>query len=469
MPTSTGRGKVTVDCTDLDGLRGIASLWIMFFHILVYTNPLIDMQGNTLMPLFFSLSGFTLAIGYQGKFLERSNIPHSVDSHSVDSHPHDHDHENALLNPVTNTPGQTRTSASISKYFYNRLIRILPVYYICMAFAIPLTYAGYGPFDPNNQSYLISSYITNIIPVNTWIFFLFGTPFDGPEWTISTLIFFWICFPWLIRYYEQKSDEELLVSIFRCFWLQLWMGVILFVVGLFLIPPVAFWLATAWPISRLPVFIAGLNAGLLCTRHAHSTQMPWFHNSGVFVPWEWFIFNCWTKSATTNEPIDFTKTAYWQSLSLLTYTIILGILNACGIYIGGNIWFQFLNVFAQLEVMVSFVRLKGKTNISTLLRHPILLWFGELSMALYMVHFPCIFYACWIYQGNTIDWPPSQDCSHDYADDDGKQNSCQNDYDSWKDARTPQYWFLPIVASVAIGLATLLYYLVEEPVRKYWK
>jgi peptidoglycan/LPS O-acetylase OafA/YrhL len=487
MPTNTKRGRVFVDCTDLDGLRGIAAVWVMIYHVLFFTNMRMNIQGSTLMPLFFLLSGFSLAIGYSGRLLKDADAPANS---SVTKSPDDAEENRPVEDPLITKKNNT---AALKKYFYNRLLRILPVYYICMGFAIPLTYGGYGPFDPSNTSILIGSYIENIIPVSTWTFFLFGVTFDGPEWTISTLLAFWCAFPWVLKFYEKKSDHYLLYTIIYSFWLQLFLGLGLFFLGMMIgLNFLSFWLATAWPVSRFPIFLMGVCGGILCNRYSANNEnngkpMPWFKNSGMFIPWDFFFCQkdaselfcskqqqqeqekSEDEALTSKNEVNFEKTAYYQSFMLLGFTLVLTVIDACGIPTNGNLWFQMINNFAQLEVIVSLARLKGSTTISSFLRHPIVLWLGELSMSLYMAHWPCIFYCCWFVKGSTIDWPTTFDCSTEYKDDDAKEDSCTTTLNNFNADRSPPYWAIPVIPVVAVILAAGLYYLVEEPIRKRFK
>jgi peptidoglycan/LPS O-acetylase OafA/YrhL len=48
------------DLSSHNGLRGFAAVWVMVFHTLIFSKRPIDLQGSSLMPLFFMLSGFTL-------------------------------------------------------------------------------------------------------------------------------------------------------------------------------------------------------------------------------------------------------------------------------------------------------------------------------------------------------------------------------------------------------------------------
>jgi len=527
-PSSNGSPSRTVDTTDHNGLRGIASLWIMFFHIFVYTNSRIDIQGSTLMPLFFALSGFSMAIGYTGKLWNKkaalNNAAPGNDSAVVLP-------ENIPLD--RNSSGNEPMSSStrfLVKFYYNRLIRIMPVYYLCLILALPMTYAGYGTMQlsyhflsstPSSSATTLSTLLVNILPIATWTAFFLGVPINGPEWTITTLVFFWLFFPYLLRYYEKLSDNDLLVSIIRLYWWNVGLGVICFVLGLFIGGfGCAFWLSTGWPISRLPVFIVGMNAGILCHRYAHlavlnasrgkgsqedeeatgnhidegeKLTVPWFPATWTIVPFRYSCI-CYCSNSSrgvsfVSNKVDFAKTITWRSIQLLVFTVALACLQAGDIYIAGNIWFQFLNVFAQVDILVAFCQygtflLASSSNGCSsehpwtfmaaqyavrFLRHPWSQWFGELSMSLYLVHWPVIFYACWFLRGSLLHWPSTFDCSNKYADDAQLRSQCQDTVNAFKLARTPQYWMVPVIAAVAIGFATVLHYCVEVPVRTRFK
>ena len=544
--TSSSSSARSVDTLDHNGIRGVASLWIMFFHIFVYTNYRIDLQGSTLMPLFFSLSGFSMAIGYSGKLWKKDtenttstkNPQHGDDPATDVLLPRSDDDIDPIGCRKSTQPTESNSSIRfLLRFYYNRLIRIMPVYYLCFLFALPITFAGYGTMQlsyhllsstPSSSTTTLSTLLVNIIPISTWTSFYLGGPIDGPEWTIATLIFFWLCFPFLLKYYEKLSDHDLLTSIIRLYWWNVILGVVFFFIGLFIGGfGLAFWLSTGWPLSRLPVFILGMNAGILCQRYAHiaiaQTQrgerekkaveqhdeeetdmanphprnndddnltLPWFPPTWTLVPYRYSCLCCCSNTANSvksiSNRVDFTKTIAWRSIQLLTATFLLTFLQAGNIYIVGNIWFQFINVFAQIDILVAFCQYGGylmaTSSIAStgpwtviaaqravrLLRHPWSQWFGELSMSLYMVHWPVIFYACWFHHGSLLHWPATMDCSKDSADDD-MYTKCQDEVDAFNHARTPQYWMIPVIAVVAIGLATLLYYCVEVPVRTYFK
>jgi peptidoglycan/LPS O-acetylase OafA/YrhL len=225
------------------------------------------------------------------------------------------------------------------------------------------------------------------------------------------------------------------------------------------------------------------------------STLPWFPATWTLIPYRYSCLCCCSNNAQSvkliSNKVDFAKTITWRSIQLLTGTLLLTALQASGLYIAGNIWFQFINVYAQLDILVAFCQhgshlfvispQRPSKSIKThwtvtaaqyavrLLRHPWSQWFGELSMSLYMVHWPVIFYACWFQHGSLLHWPHTLNCSEEYVDDDQLQSQCQNEVDAFNQARTLQYWMIPVIALVAIGLASLLYYGVEVPVRTYLK
>ena len=152
-----------VDMSAHVGLRGLLTLWIVAFHSLLYSDlGFVDLQGSAWMTMFFLLSGFSLGIVYLDKFSS---------------------------DPVCALPAR-----SLWPFYQNRLARILPTFYICNCLAVPLVWIGWGEIPVER---LYNSIAMTIIPVYTWIAFALGSAFDGPGWTISTLLFCYLLFPWL--------------------------------------------------------------------------------------------------------------------------------------------------------------------------------------------------------------------------------------------------------------------------------
>ena len=122
-------------------------------------------------------------------------------------------------------------------------------------------------------------------------------------------------------------------------------------------------------------------------------------------------------------------------------------------------WFQGLSAFCMLDFMVGLVRAKGTHPVSKVLTHPVSLWLGEISMALYLVHEPCIYYFYWI-QNNmkSLSWPDSNDMTNT---DDKAIN--------YQEKRTMPTWGIAVILPVALVLASILYYAIELPINKRFK
>lgn len=64
------------------GLRGFLAVWVAAFHCLLYSDVAgggITLQASGIMPAFFTLSGFTLAVVYRAKTTMTKSKPHRGD------------------------------------------------------------------------------------------------------------------------------------------------------------------------------------------------------------------------------------------------------------------------------------------------------------------------------------------------------------------------------------------------------
>jgi peptidoglycan/LPS O-acetylase OafA/YrhL len=187
--------------------------------------------------------------------------------------------------------------------------------------------------------------------------------------------------------------------------------------------------------------------------------MPWFSISGFFFP------ITWRKSDTET---DWAKNATYQSIQILILTLLwFALMLVFGDFLSYG-WFQLLNVFCHLDIVVCLVRAKGTSLCTKVLQNPIVLWFGEISMSLYLIHEPLIHYLAWIMQGKRRDWPTDTDCTI-YDDGTLERTNCEDALQEFNDALLMPNWGIAVVPVVAISCAAILYYGVEEPVRKYFK
>jgi hypothetical protein len=107
--------------------------------------------------------------------------------------------------------------------------------------------------------------------------------FVGPAWTVSTLVFFYLLFPWLLRWHQNQTDR----SLNRWIRILAVVQAVVFFALSFLIDVVdswwAFWASHAWPISRLLVFDMGLVEGFSYSVKAALIAIP-LSVSWVFPP-----------------------------------------------------------------------------------------------------------------------------------------------------------------------------------------
>jgi peptidoglycan/LPS O-acetylase OafA/YrhL len=105
------------------GIRGLLAFYLMLFHALMFSTGW-NLHGSALMPVFFLLAGYSLAIVYGKK--HRFEVKH---------------------------------------YYRNRFARIAPVYYLTMLIALPLAVFGHSWVSPSDIGRVLA---TNIFAVQMW-------------------------------------------------------------------------------------------------------------------------------------------------------------------------------------------------------------------------------------------------------------------------------------------------------------
>ena len=424
------------------GLRGVAAVWIMIFHAFIYSDAAIDLQGSSLMPLFFLFSGFSLTLSYKpsegsNSFMSTSNIA----------------------------------------FYQNRLARTYPVYLLWTLLSIPLWIYGYGSGPPSG---LIPSLIVSLLLIATGVFFIFGGALDGPGWTICTLFIMWLFFPISVSQLRSLSDAQIINQIIVCYWLQLALIIILFLPLLVLVGfEAAFFMSTCNPWTRYPVFHMGIYAAELCLR-AKDRPLKW---PSIFLCF--FPTSCCCQldyfTAERNEEAEkrfWTKTADWNSAFLLLFTLSVTIGDAIYRYVPaqslhtifGGLWLQAIVPLAQLTVIVALVRDGGQSHASKLLLQPTLQWLGRISMSIYLIHFPIIYYLMWANNdGNYVEWPNNYSCDATSANRDDDYSNCRDNLSTFYSRLTLPYWLIPVVVVLTIPLSAATFYLVEEPCRKAFR
>ena len=131
---------VNVDMDSHNGLRGALSVYIVIFHLFLFNSqrPNIDMQGPSLMPLFFILSGFSLVVGYGRKrYLIQSEIC-------------------GVKLSGSNPESDVCVKFDHWKFYQNRLARVMPLYYFdILVLYLPLLFVGFGLMDWKDYPYIL--------------------------------------------------------------------------------------------------------------------------------------------------------------------------------------------------------------------------------------------------------------------------------------------------------------------------
>jgi peptidoglycan/LPS O-acetylase OafA/YrhL len=180
-----------------------------------------------------------------------------------------------------------------------------------------------------------------------------------------------------------------------------------------------------------------------------------------------------TVTAST-QLVAWNKVATKQAIILLTITLIVfgadwaQRAGTGGGGILGAVWLQAIICFTQLDFIVTITQCEGESLSSIVLRHPWVQWLGELSMCIYLIHVPVLYYICWAIKGSSASYPHEMDCSK-YDKDTTEYNNCDQEVSDFQDARELKIWAVPIVMVISVILAAVLYYGIEKPCREAWK
>ena len=309
----------------LTSFRFFAALAVFLSHLTFLSNfnetewifEKIFYEGYLGVTFFFILSGFILTYNYHEKFDEINK-------------------------------------EKIKGFLKARIARIYPVYLLTFVIAIPLSI---GVILKEPLIYLVVGIINllmlqSFIPVPSVYF-----SFNGPSWSISVEMFFYVLFPFLIYLVMQK------VKISKKIWLLLFVCFV-YICGLILAyymrdSELAHWLFYILPIFRILDFIIGIIISL------------------------WFI--------RVKQ-----KGLIIASVRLMTYMEFTAILLLILVfYFHENVHqtLRFWGYYQPIMILIIGVFAFQKGYISKLLSNERLIYLGEISFSFYMIHQLVIRYA----------------------------------------------------------------------------
>ena len=147
------------DIRALTGLRGLAALWVVMFHVLSedrfhWPFEWLVRHGYMAVDIFFVLSGFVMSMSYTRLF----------------------------------DGGITRQKYLI--FMIRRFARVYPLYFVMTAVVVALNILSIS----RSWTFNIPELIANLTLTQAWGF---GRTIDGPAWSVSTELAAYILFPFL--------------------------------------------------------------------------------------------------------------------------------------------------------------------------------------------------------------------------------------------------------------------------------
>lgn len=227
----------------LTGIRFFAALAVLLSHFAERSLVLIPKQvvdfldgGRTAVSLFFVLSGFILAYNYYGRL-------------------------------------DTKTRRR--KYFVNRFARIYPVVLLALAIsALGVAYALTHPqegwmldwyaLDSHVPLFIGASFIAQLTMLTGWLpAASLNQPWNGPAWSISCEVFFYLLFPWLLAVMTKLRPLRLALVLVGAYAFQL-----LFIMAARQFAPAGQrgFLVSQFPVTHLFEFLIGIAAALWFAR-----------------------------------------------------------------------------------------------------------------------------------------------------------------------------------------------------------
>mmetsp|Transcript_2065 Transcript_2065/g.3480 ORF Transcript_2065/g.3480 Transcript_2065/m.3480 type:complete len:465 (+) Transcript_2065:117-1511(+) len=443
-----------IDLTAHVGLRGVAAVWVMMYHAFENSKLRIDLQGSAIVPLFILLSGFNFAVCYGGQAWKSRNWFQLQQS---DEHLH-------VVNgmEMLNDGLPCFDTWALMK---RRFARVGPMYYFACLLGAPMQLLGWGYICPRDTFHQVASVISSLTFTSPTLLYFFGPVIASPGWTVCTLMGMWLFAGKWLAHAQRMSDEQLVSAIRKCHLLQF--------VFCWLTVPLekhfgywrAFGFCTQHPLTRAPVFLMGLYAGLLAVRH-EGAAIPFLEGN----PW-----GMWQPLASADN-LNACETGNWhyskwhqKNARLTTQYLLVSVAVTLLDYmvqlatgdveqgVGGQIWFQALVAIPQLHLVLGLTRDRGVSWIAKLLRRPVVQRLGQWSMGIYLVHFLVMQYMAWLRNGGgRLLCPRPWSCSG-IGEAYFHQVCVAQTFKDYRDAWLQPVWCSALVPLISIPLAAVLH------------
>ncbi len=317
----------------LTGARFFAALWVLLLHwnglypTDTWFTPVVE-SGGAGVPFFFVLSGFVLAWNYQGELSLTT------------------DHRKATL-----------------RYLLRRFARLYPLYVGCLgAFVLLLVLTNGGAAlekCPEGYDYELAL-ITNVFALQAWVLSVpYQQCFNAPGWSVSAEFFFYLLLPLVLPWLERIAHPMRVVAAIS-------------VLGVSAVVLVGWWLHTSG---------LGSSAG----------HVGFFHR----LP----LLNCWTFLLGVSLALMLIRHGerlggkQLAVLTVMTLVILFGAMYGIKYGLTGSnfsgwliIVFSPYLIFTPLFGALIYFLSHSENSLAHLLGHRILVFLGESSYALYIVH-----------------------------------------------------------------------------------
>jgi peptidoglycan/LPS O-acetylase OafA/YrhL len=242
LRSRTGRGELRA----LTALRFVLALYALLYHVLFAWNPIVPRDGGGPLAAvlsagyvsvngFFVLSGFVLVYAYAA--------------------PPEHTH-----------------TTSVRRYLWARFARIYPMHVVGVLLSLPLFFAASRAAHARDSAILDEALreagAVGLL-VQAWIP-AHALDLNGPSWSLSVELFFYACFPWLLRWVAPRSVRSLVIVALAAFALALTPPLLHPIENGIEGASLADRVVLYDPLAHLPEFILGMTAGLAFLRERPS-------------------------------------------------------------------------------------------------------------------------------------------------------------------------------------------------------